>query len=59
MSRSATPTGSPPRRKATLFCSVCGHESGYGGDWIRRDETLVCPDCGSVVVSQPAFGVPA
>lgn len=61
MSRRALPTGAPPRRKATLFCSVCGHESGYDGDWIERqgEDILVCPDCGVVVVSQPTFGVPA
>lgn len=62
MSRSATPFGGPPRRKATLFCAECGHESGHDGDWIDwegRGETLVCPDCGTVVVAQPSFGVPA
>lgn len=60
MSRSASPVGSSPRRKATLFCVACGHESGYDGDWLEAgDGTLVCPDCGAVVVSQPTFGLPA
>lgn len=62
MSRSANPPGGSTRRKATLFCAECGHESGHDGDWIDRQgrgETLVCPDCGTVVLAQPDFELPA
>lgn len=41
--------GTRPRRKATLFCAACDHESPVDGDWLRADRAggtaLVCPDC--------------
>ena len=60
MSRPQRPTDGPSRPKGTLFCPTCSHESGLDGDWMAVEGgTLVCPDCGAVVVAQPAFGVPA
>ena len=51
------------RRKAVLFCPECGHESHVDGDWLRVESagrnSYVCPDCGNVVVSQPAFSAVA
>lgn len=50
------------REKDTLFCPVCGHEStARGGDWAvtERDaagdrvRAYECPDCWTVVVTQP------
>jgi len=42
--------GTRTRRKATLFCAACDHESPVDGDWLRADRAggtaLVCPDCG-------------
>lgn len=50
------------RRKGVLFCPGCGHESHVDGDWVRSDSAgrtnYACPDCGAVVVSQPAFHGP-
>jgi transcription elongation factor Elf1 len=62
MSRTEAPPGGESRRKTTLFCAECGHESGHDGDWIdwqSDGETLVCPDCGAVVVTQPDFELTA
>lgn len=52
--------GAPPspRRKASVVCSQCGHESPLDGDWqVRPDSdrgrtTIVCPSCGGVVTDQ-------
>jgi endogenous inhibitor of DNA gyrase (YacG/DUF329 family) len=53
---SATPH---THEKAVLICSVCGHASPVGDAWelaSRGDRTdVTCPDCGTVVVSQPEF----
>jgi hypothetical protein len=50
----------PPRRKATLFCPSCDHESPLTGDWRRRDRgdrtAYVCPTCGTAVTERPAGG---
>jgi len=57
------PTVRTTRRKAVLFCPDCGHVSHVDGDWVRRESagrtSYVCPDCGAVVVSQPAFAAAA
>ena len=49
-----------PDKKSTLFCPDCDHYGPMATDWSRsrRDsrEELECPDCGTVVVSQPQFG---
>lgn len=50
-------------RKGVLFCSSCGYEAPYDGEWsVQRcrgtdgDRTVTeCPHCGAVVVSQPQF----
>ncbi|WP_123537943.1 phage terminase large subunit family protein [Halosimplex salinum] len=55
--------GRDSRRKATLFCPECGHESAPTGDWIvRESETAAsesageaayeCPDCGTVITTR-------
>ena len=52
------------RTKATLFCSVCGHESPPDGDWDESETTtdvgerlvLACPDCGTTVTRRPLDG---
>ncbi|WP_276272085.1 hypothetical protein [Haloarcula litorea] len=44
------------RRKAVLFCPVCGHESGVTGDWRveyrPRSRLRRCPECDAVVSDQ-------
>lgn len=51
------------RRKAVLICQICDYESPIDGDWIVRpasdddDIAIVCPDCGTVIVTQPRFSV--
>jgi predicted RNA-binding Zn-ribbon protein involved in translation (DUF1610 family) len=47
-------------RKAVLFCPTCGHDDPVDGAWALAegagDRTdIECPDCGSIVVSQPRF----
>jgi len=41
------------RRKAVLFCQLCGHESPVDGDWRVtrevRSETVRCPVCDHVL----------
>ncbi|MFC6735034.1 hypothetical protein [Halolamina salina] len=52
---------SSTRTKATLFCSVCGHESPADGDWdesatateIGERITLSCPDCATTITRRP------
>lgn len=59
--------GDDPPPKATLWCPECGHESAADGDWQAHEHcsggserrTLVCPDCGTAVVSQPVLAAPA
>lgn len=52
------------RRKAVLYCPVCGHESLVGGDWrVERagsGERVVyaCPDCGHVIDVRSAESIP-
>jgi len=49
------------RTKATLFCSVCGHESPPDGDWDESSTTtelgeriaLSCPDCATTITRRP------
>lgn len=54
MNPSPTPPA-PSRRKATLFCPDCGHESAVGGDWLVHEapgrDSVQCPDCGMVLTS--------
>ena len=41
------------RRKAVLFCPVCGHESPADGNWVVTDveqgEQFTCPECEATV----------
>ena len=50
----------PPRRKATLFCPSCDHESPVEGDWRLRscgDRTAyVCPVCDTTITVRPRTG---
>lgn len=50
---------SAPRRKGTLFCDQCGHESLVEGDWTvseTGDRTILsCPECGNVIESRRRF----
>lgn len=46
------------RRKTTLFCPGCDHESSIDGDWtVRRAPPgrlrLICPTCGARVHDRP------
>jgi DNA-directed RNA polymerase subunit RPC12/RpoP len=45
--------------KAVLICSACDREAPMDDAWSlteRSDRTVVtCPECGTVVVSQPTF----
>ncbi|WP_435344395.1 hypothetical protein [Haloarchaeobius sp. HRN-SO-5] len=47
------------RRKATLFCSVCDHESPTDGDWVLADATAgtayECPECGHTVTVRRSY----
>lgn len=47
----------PARRKATLFCWGCDHESPIDGDWIRRTQDrhveCVCPVCETTLATRP------
>lgn len=47
----------PARRKATLFCWECDHESPIDGDWIRRTKgrhvECVCPVCETTLATRP------
>ena len=56
------PSAESSPRKGLLFCPGCDHESPVDGDWIRATSagrtTYHCPDCGSLVVAQPAFEQP-
>jgi predicted RNA-binding Zn-ribbon protein involved in translation (DUF1610 family) len=61
-----TPAGPPSGESAgeadkmALFCQECGHTSPMSGDWLVQEGTdgyrVVCPECGTAVVSQPVFG---
>jgi transcription elongation factor Elf1 len=51
------PPPSATRRKNTLFCPRCGHESPADGDWCRTPtpgETITCPVCAAIVASDPS-----
>ncbi|MFD1644365.1 hypothetical protein [Haloarchaeobius litoreus] len=52
--------GTRTRRKATLFCGACDHESPSDGDWLFHDRSsgtaLVCPDCGQTLTVRPDYG---
>ena len=49
------------RRKAMLFCAVCGHESPPDGDWdesatkteLGERLALSCPDCATTITRRP------
>lgn len=47
----------PARRKSTLFCWGCDHESPVDGDWVRwtrdRHEEYVCPVCETTIAKRP------
>ncbi|MCQ4332480.1 hypothetical protein KM295_03055 [Natronomonas sp. F2-12] len=46
-------------RKAFLFCPGCSHAAPAGDGWSVDDHDdrtdIGCPNCGTVVVSQPYF----
>ena len=53
------------RRKTTLYCPDCEHESAIDGDWRvehttadtddDRDRAVYsCPECGAVIARRPA-----
>jgi DNA-directed RNA polymerase subunit RPC12/RpoP len=53
------PPDSESRRKATIICSTCDRSAPIGDRWhLKRNEDkteIECPNCGTVVVSQPTF----
>jgi endogenous inhibitor of DNA gyrase (YacG/DUF329 family) len=49
-----------PDRKAVLFCPTCGYDDPVDGAWAVADgdgdrTDIECPECGTLVVSQPRF----
>lgn len=47
-------------RKAVLFCPDCGYDDPMDGAWSVADDggdrtDIECPECGTLVVSQPRF----
>jgi hypothetical protein len=50
-------TPSSPRRKNTLFCPQCGHQSPTDGDWRVRAsasrDVYTCPVCDAEVTTRP------
>lgn len=50
-----------PRRKSTLVCPTCGHESTPTGDWLARERdtrtgpklALGCPECDTDITYRP------
>ena len=50
------PSEASSRRKATLFCPSCGHESEVAGDWIVHTddarETYDCPVCNTTITKR-------
>jgi predicted RNA-binding Zn-ribbon protein involved in translation (DUF1610 family) len=52
------------RRKTTLYCPDCDHESAIDGDWRVEHATVdgrdrdravfSCPECGTVIARRPA-----
>lgn len=49
----------PSHEKAVLICRICGRTAPMDDEWeieSRGDRTdVTCPDCGTVIVSQPEF----
>lgn len=51
-------------RKAELVCPTCGRTAALDGDWAvterdagnRLEVAYECPECGTVLVTQPQFG---
>ncbi|WP_415379855.1 phage terminase large subunit family protein [Halosimplex sp. TS25] len=61
--------GRDSRRKATLFCPECGHESEPTGDWVVRESeepsddhasgaAYECPDCDTVITTRSRAELP-
>ncbi|WP_439028330.1 hypothetical protein [Haloarchaeobius sp. DT45] len=54
-----TPPSDGVRRKSTLFCPGCDHESPVDGDWVLEERTrgtaYECPDCGVTLTVRPVF----
>ena len=54
------PAAGPAERKAVLHCPGCRYTEPVDGAWVVADPTdgrtdIECPDCGTLVVSQPRF----
>lgn len=57
-------TAGPGSRKAELVCPTCGRTAPLDGDWTvterdrghRLEVAYECPECGTVLVTQPRFG---
>jgi predicted RNA-binding Zn-ribbon protein involved in translation (DUF1610 family) len=51
-------------RKSQLVCPTCGRTAPLDGDWAvterdvgnRLEVAYECPECGTVLVTQPRFG---
>lgn len=45
--------------KTVLICSACDHAAPIGDGWCltrcEHSTDIECPNCGAVVISQPAF----
>jgi hypothetical protein len=54
------PAAGPAERKAVLHCPGCRYTEPVDGAWVVADPTdgrtdVECPECGTLVVSQPRF----
>ena len=54
------PAAGPAERKAVLHCPGCRYQDPVEGAWVVADPTdgrtdIECPECGTLVVSQPRF----
>ena len=47
--------------KSTLFCSDCGHQSRYDGDWVHVETAgtrhYCCPECGTEITDRPTESI--
>ncbi|PSP50552.1 hypothetical protein BRC75_00480 [Halobacteriales archaeon QH_7_69_31] len=60
MADTDAPAEDTAERKAVLHCPGCRYDDPVDGAWVVADPTdgrtdIECPECGTLVVSQPLF----
>ena len=60
MAGTDAPAEGPTERKAVLHCPNCRYDDPVDGAWVVADPAdgrtdIECPECGTLVVSQPRF----